>query len=552
MRARRRAWRHFFENRTRMTFFSRRTLLKQTFLAPALRISLRAQMRHAAPATERPSLDPNSLTRFVDPLPLGETARSAGTRPIPGHSSARAPFYRIAMRQIEVKLHRDLKPTRLWSFGDSAFSPIFETRSGEGFFVEWANELPKEHFLPIDHSLHGAEENQPEVRAVVHVHGAKAPPESDGYPEAWFEPGRSQLCYYPNEQDAAMLWYHDHAMGINRLNVYAGLVGLLNIRDSFEDGLKLPSGKYEVPLLLCDRFLDRESQLYYPVSGDPKSPWTPEVFGNLTLVNGRLFPYLDVEARPYRFRMVNGSNARFYYLSLDSGLEFHQIGSDQGLLPAPVSLKLLTLAPGERADLIVDFSAHRGKHLVLHSDTAPLTQFRVSGAETSGRSAPLPAVLRPVRRIPETEAVKTRLLTLNGYEDLKGNTILMLLNESRWHMPVTEKPVLGSTEIWELVNLTDDSHPIHLHMARFQILDRRRFEPFAFQTSRTVRYTGPVLPPDPNEAGWKDTVRAEPKMITRIIVRFDGFAGRYVWHCHILEHEDNDMMRPYDVIPARV
>lgn len=457
------------------------------------------------------------------------------------------------MREIRVPLHRDLKPTRLWTYGDSAFSPVLEARSGQALCVEWANELPREHFLPIDNTLHGAEASQPQVRTVVHVHGAKAPPESDGYPEAWFEPGRSQTCYYPNRQDSAMLWYHDHAMGINRLNVYAGLLGLFVIRDAVEDALNLPSGKYEVPLLLCDRMLDREGQLYYPVSGDPKSPWIPELFGDLTLVNGKIFPYLDVEPRLYRFRVVNGSNGRFFYLSLEDKIPFHQIGTDQGLLSAPVPLKLLTLAPGERADLLVDFSANAGRRLQLHSDSLALMQFRVGEAAPPPRDrqiATLPPALRPVRRTPESEAVKTRVLILNEYEDPKGNTILMLLNESRWHMPVTEKPVLNSTEIWELVNLTDDSHPIHLHMVRFQILDRRRFDAFAFESSRTVRYTGPVVPPDANEAGWKDTVRAEPKMITRIIVRFEGFPGRYVWHCHILEHEDNDMMRPYDVLPA--
>lgn len=532
-----------------MNVYSRRRLLQSALLAPALPFSVRAQMHSPPEMVDRPSLDPNTLARFVDPLPLGETARSLETRPVPGNATRQVPFYRLAMRQIEAKLHRDLKPTRLWSYGDSALSPILETRSGQGLLIEWANELPAEHFLPIDHSLHGAEPGKPPVRTVVHVHGAKVPPESDGYPEAWFESGRSRICYYPNEQDPAMLWYHDHAMGINRLNVYAGLLGLFFIRDGFEDGLSLPAGKYEVPLLLCDRLLDRGGQLYYPVSGDPKSPWIPEMFGNITLVNGKIFPYLDVEPRTYRLRILNGSNARFYYLSLGSGLVFQQIGSDQGLLPSPVSLKELALAPGERADLIIDFSAHSGQQLVLHSDTSALAQFRVSRL-ASGPAAPLLKALRPVERIPEAEAVKTRRLTLNEYVDLKGNMVLMLLNATRWHMPVTEKPVLGSTEIWELVNVTDDTHPIHLHMVRFQVLDRRGFEPFTYETAMTVRYTSPATPPSPNEMGWKDTVRAEAKAITRIIVRFEGYAGRYVWHCHILEHEDNDMMRPYDVIAA--
>ena len=163
----------------------------------------------------------------------------------------------------------------------------------------------------------------------------------------------------------------------------------------------------------------------------------------------------------------------------------------------------------------------------------------------------LPAGLRPVPKIPESEAAKIRMLSLIEIDDRAQNPVTMLLNRAHWNMPVTEDPVLNSVEIWNLINLTDDSHPIHLHLVRFQILDRRRFEPFFYKNQGVMKYTGPAVAPDPNEAGWKDTVRADPGMVTRIIVRFEGFVGRYVWHCHILEHEDNEMMRPYDVIAAR-
>jgi len=150
----------------------------------------------------------------------------------------------------------------------------------------------------------------------------------------------------------------------------------------------------------------------------------------------------------------------------------------------------------------------------------------------------------------ETAAVRTRALALTETKNMAGESMAMLLNGTPWHAPVTENPTLDSVEIWSFINSTDDSHPIHLHMVRFQILDRRRFEPFFYQTTGEVRYTGPATPPAPEEAGWKDTVRADPRMVTRIIVRFEGYAGRYVWHCHVLEHEDNEMMRPYDVIRA--
>jgi len=229
---------------------------------------------------------------------------------------------------------------------------------------------------------------------------------------------------------------------------------------------------------------------------------------------------------------------------------FQQIGTDQGLLPAPVPVKQLTLGPAERADVVIDFATHGGEQIILKNDVfTSIMQFRV--AKSGGKdSAALPQALRPVDRIPESAAVKTRQLSIDEYRDLTGNTTLMLLNKSYWHMPVTEKPVLNTTEIWTIVNPTDDSHPIHLHLVRFQILDRRRFEPFAFQTAGELKYTGPVTPPEPGEMGWKDTVRAEPKMVTRIIARFEGYTGRYVWHCHILEHEDNEMMRPYEIVAS--
>ena len=154
---------------------------------------------------------------------------------------------------------------------------------------------------------------------MVHLHGAKVPPSSDGYPEDWYVPGRSKVYHYPNQQDATLLWYHDHAMGINRLNVCAGMLGLYIIRDSFEDGLNLPKGEFEVPLVLTDRMIRADGQLYYPVSQLADAPWLPEYFGDAVLINGKLLPYLEVQPRKYRFRLLNGSNGRFYFLTLAHG-----------------------------------------------------------------------------------------------------------------------------------------------------------------------------------------------------------------------------------------
>ena len=271
------------------------------------------------------------------------------------------------MKEFSAKVHRDIQPTRFWGYGGSLPGPTFETKSSEGLMVEWVNELPTRHLFPIDHTLHGAERDKPEVRTVVHVHGTRVPPESDGYPERWIVSGQRAIHYYPNHQEAATLFYHDHAMGITRVNAVAGLFGVFLIRDQLEASLNLPTGPCEMPLTICDRQFSLDGQLSYRTSGNPAAPWTSEFYGNTVLLNGKIFPYLEVEPRQYRFRIVNSSNAGFYQLSvarddlnLIPGSEaFVQIGSDQGLLAAPVPLKSLLLTPGERADLIIDFSRWR-------------------------------------------------------------------------------------------------------------------------------------------------------------------------------------------------
>jgi spore coat protein A, manganese oxidase len=489
---------------------------------------------------QNPALDLNKLAKFADPLPIPAVAKTNGEK---NH-------YRLEMSEIRVKVHRDLPATRMWGYNGTSPGPVIETRSGESISIEWVNRLPLKHFLPIDHNLHGAEKDKPEVRAVVHVHGAKTPPESDGYPEDWYVPGKSVTYRYPNQQDAAALWYHDHAMGINRLNIYAGLFGLYLIRDSYEDALNLPKGAYEIPLVIYDRSFRSSGSLDYPVSGMPDSPWVPEAFGEAMMVNGKLFPHLDVEPRKYRFRVLNASNGRFFHLSLSNGQKLIQIGTDQGLMPAPVALDSFVIAPGERFDLIVDFAESAGDGIVLKSDAFEIMQFRVSRNKAPGAGSPLPVTLRPVPKTPETLAIKTRRIPLIELKGSNGDSMTMLLGGRHWDMPITENPILDTVEIWELVNTTEDSHPIHLHLVRFQILDRRSFdEPYYF-SARQIRYTGPLVPPDPYETGWKDTIRAHSKMITRIIVRFEGYAGRYVWHCHVLEHEDNEMMRPYEVLKS--
>jgi spore coat protein A len=484
-----------------------------------------------------PALDPNTLAKFVDPLPVPPKARRIG-------KTAR---FRVPMREAWIKLHRDLPATRLWTYDRCFPGPTIEARSGEQLCVEWPSQLPRRHFLPIDHHLHGADRDKPEVRTVVHVHGARVPVESDGYPENWYTPGHSATYRYPNRQEAATLFYHDHAMGITRLNAWAGLFGLYIIREAAEDALDLPKGPYEIPLVICDRLLRRDGQLDYPRSPRPDAPWVAEAFGNVMLVNGKAFPYLEVDPRKYRFRVLNASNGRFYHLSLSNGQPFFLIGCDQGLLPSPAQVSSFVLAPGERADLVSDFGDQAGERIVLQNDAFVVMEFRVGRTRAAG-DRPLPRILRPLPKIPESAAVRTRVLTVDEYMNVGGESMLMLLNNSHWSMPVTEKPVLDTTEIWSIVNPTDDSHPIHLHLVRFQLLDRRNYNPLAYGKTGQLTYLGPAVGPDPSESGWKDTVRAHSKMVTRFIVPFSGYPGRYVWHCHILEHEDNEMMRPYEVV----
>lgn len=232
---------------------------------------------------------------------------------------------------------------------------------------------------------------------------------------------------------------------------------------------------------------------------------------------------------------------------MSPALDFHQIGTEQGFLATPARMKLLILGPAERADLVVDFSGKESKEVYLRTDVAMVMQFRVASRSVADPSS-LPERLRPIPRTPESAAVKTRKLTLADYQNRLGISRILLLNGTRWSEPVTENPELDSTEIWSFINLTDDSHPIHLHLVRFQILDRTPFDLSVYQLTGKIVFNGPAATLEANESGWRDTVRVDPMTVTRIIVKFEGYKGRYVWHCHMLEHEDNEMMRPYEVV----
>ena len=534
---------------------TRRTFLRRaSAFSLATSAALTAEQQSTEHGAKAPTIAPPSvpllhaleIPPFVDPLPIPPVVDLTH----PARRATRlAPTHRISMREIHVSLHRDLPPARLWSYGTGAIGPTLIARANTPISIQWSNDLPRKHFLPIDYTLHGCGRDIPEVRSSVHVHGARVPTRDDGYPEDWFVPGTSKTSLYPLQQEAATLWYHDHAMGINRLNHYAGLFGAFLIRDAHEDALHLPSGPYEIPLFFYDRNLTRDGQLFYPTSPDPEKPWVSEFEGDALLINGKIRPFLDVEPRLYRFRTINAANSRFYGLTLSNKQPLIQIGSDQGLLAAPVELPRLTIAPGERADLLIDFTQSAGQTLHLRTGALDILEFRVAPKPSLPSSRiPLPSLFRPLPRTPESAATLTRRITLNEYQDGAQNSMLMLLNRRHWHEPVTERPKLNSTEIWEFVNQTEDVHPMHLHLVRFQILDRRPFDTFAFLMKKEMRFTGPPDPPAPNELGWKDIAQCPPGIITRILVKFEGYPGDYLYHCHILEHEANDMMRPFEVL----
>lgn len=495
---------------------------------------------------------PSTLTPFVDALPIPATLQPSG----------KGNLYDVHMTQFRQKLHRDLPATTVQGYNGQYPGPTLDVDEGKAVQVRYTNDLPATALLPTDPlnmdgsmQVMGAAAMNP-VRNVVHLHGGHVPAASDGHPSGVITPGQSVTYSYPNKDTEGFSWYHDHAMGTTRTGVYAGLEGLYFVRPKgdVEKKLNLPSGKYEVPLLIQDRSFDAAGQLVYPQS------WAPETYGNVALVNGKVWPYLNVEPRKYRLRVLNGSNARFYHLTLPVGVRVTQIGSDGSLLERALPVTELTLAPAERADLIVDFSKlQAGDQVVLHNDApAPypngeepplpdIMQFRVV-APTGRDTSSVPANIQSIDRLDPAKAARSRDFVLKEYVDGNDEPVKLLINDQPFGSAITDKPKLNSTEVWRFVNTTEDTHPMHVHLSEFQILDRRSFNAQHYLDTGEMVYTGPAVPPTPEEAGWKDTVRAEPGQVARVILRFKDHAGEFMLHCHILEHEDNDMMRAFEVV----
>lgn len=712
----------------------------------------------------QPTLPGAHIPKYVDAVPTFNGKR------IDGKSAVTVDMVEFQQQILPASVYANLPApynagTYLWGYKTNGGAPSFpaatiEATKGTATMVTYTNSLANANGKPLvlqqsivsDLSIHSADPlglitknkcmTEPPlpleclqffaapIPAVPHLHGAEVLSDFDGMPDSWFTPGMtykgpafvSNVYTYPNTQEATTLWFHDHALGMTRQHVYAGLAGFYLLRDAFDTGLtggatvnpmNLPAGPYETELLVADRQFDINGQLYFPAGlpgdgpgfngGPPNADhhpyWIPEFFGDVNTVNGKSWPLMHVEPRRYRFRFVNGSNARFYQLQLftaasgaptaTAGPAIWQIGSDGGFLNAPTNLDSnpipgVFIAPGERSDVIVDFTGRTGSFILTNGqgcdDPAnaatcgafgpfpsgdppdPATSGQVmmftvdtplAGTDGSFNPAAGGAMLRGggmrppamVNIKPTGQPNVRRQLVLVEVEG-QGGPEEVLLNNSGWDgnrenlvpgatptpiagsvsnghgIQATENPQVGATEIWEVANLTEDAHPIHIHLVQFQVINRQdmvvgadgddtiyraawdatfpggTFNGETFAAGTFIPGYGPptnyltanadgalggnlafggagflmagtTATPPANEAGWKDTIKMYPKTVTRIAVRFapqaspvngTGAAAAgvnqftfdptapgpgYVWHCHILDHEDNQMMRPY-------
>ena len=570
------------------------------------------------------------------------------------------------------------RPVRVKWINELVQDPVACAASTDPATDPACNFLP--HLLPVDPTLHWANppggiadrDSRPTftetpgpytgpVPLVTHVHGAVGVgDESDGYAEAWYLPaannipvgfatagtwynffaGKALASYgaawgpgfatfeYPNENRASTIWYHDHALGMTRLNVYSGPAGFYIVRGGpagdkavvdtrFGSAAvlpgpapkandKFPPGKtyYEIPIAIQDRSFNTDGSLFYPDSrvffdefAGPYIPfsnvspiWNPEFFGNMIMVNGNTWPFQTVEQRRYRFRFLNGCQSRFLILDFNNipNVKVWQIGNEGGFLAAPVNITAdhgnrLLMGLAERADMIVDFTNVPVGNYVLGNvgpdepfgggepgvdfnvadpdSTGQVMQFRVVPAVAPDPTTPPQFFVLPaISPLPAANPTPRKLALIEMMsevhdgpsEAMLGNLVDGVAIHKMWSDPVTENPAVGDTEIWELYNTTADAHPMHIHEIVFEIVNREGLvlDPGTGEPVQPIQLDGNVTLPMPWEAGFKDTAIAYPGQVTRMKVKFDK-PGQFVWHCHIVEHEDNEMMRPYRIGPVQ-
>ncbi len=501
------------------------------------------------------------LTPFVEPLPIPPILSSTGTR------ADGVPQYTVSVEETTQSVHPELPSTTLWTYNGAWPASTIVAVKDQPIEVTYVNNLPAggggnrgNNLLEVDTCAHGPNDWGKSKRVVTHLHGGHVPARVDGQPEYHILPGETDVYEYPNNQDAATVWYHDHALGITRLNVYGGMAGFYLIADG-EDTLGpgnafgLPSGPYEIGMAIQDRSFNEDGSLFYNAQLEDAFK------GDKIVVNGKVWPYLNVDQGKYRFRLLNGSQSREYSLRMENITQpgndpgFTLVGTDLGLIDGPVNLgnSIGIQAPAERMDVVVDFAGFpAGTEIILRNDepTPPrlpnVMKFIVTGQ--TGYTGNVSPVLRPVTPLPESSAHGTRHFRLAKVTASCSNDPGRSINEwlvqsldgpdgnvigEHWD-DLSEFPVLGTREIWEFENPTNSMHPMHVHLVKFQILDK------------TDLTTGQPIPLEPWEINtWKDIVRIPANAKARIIMDFEDYLGRFPQHCHLLDHEDHEMMRQF-------
>jgi spore coat protein A len=577
----------------------------------------------------------------------------------------RTGIYHVDMAQTVqhtglLKANGKRASTTVWGYGTSKGvswpGPTFDVRKDVETQVRWTNKLtrkngkPLPHLLPVDESAHwcyslpgytqySIEKNG--VPTIAHLHGGHSDSQYDGNPEFFMSPGRKvvgpqwlgnaeKVFTYSNTQVAGNLWYHDHALGITRLNVYAGLAGFYFVRDDFDTGkpdnpLGLPAAPYELAYAIQDRMFAENGELFYPayendpfwddfITGEGATPPIPggpsalaEFFGDHIVVNGKIWPKADVEPRHYRMRLLNGTDSRFLvvqFRAVDAGatdlssagapLPFDVIGSDQGLASAAMPMTTLVFEPGSRYDVVFNFAdpALQGMRIIMENiggdspfggafggDLAPEDFFEDRQTDrimAFDISMPLnmnvadnynSAAIAAFSGVDATGATTRKVALFEGTDEygrlqpLLGNGDGVTFTAQPWHLPTTETPALDATEEWEIYNFTGDAHPVHLHLVHFEILGRKSLTFEEGDTPQNILQHNGTYGEAPSpvdiavggavnlgtadgyaEDAPKDMVTALPEQVTTVRAKFDK-QGRYVWHCHILSHEDHEMMR---------
>jgi spore coat protein A len=440
----------------------------------------------------------------------------------PTTSTSTADFYDLQIREAYAEIIPGLQ-TRIIGFNGMTPGPTIRARAGRQTVMSHYNGLPPTTLW-----------NTP-GNCTIHLHGGHIPASEDGYPTDYIRPGITRSYSYPNNQLPTTLWYHDHCMDFTGPHVWYGMAGFYLLSDDYEDSLGLPSGAYEVPLVIQDRNFDANGQLVYT-----RNRMQGET-GNTILVNGTIQPYFNVATRRYRLRVLNGSNARFYRLALSNGASFQVLGMEGGLLPRPVTVTSLTLAPAERADIVIDFgSLAVGTTIELRntlvgstSSVYKIMRFDVTRSEAD--PSKVPANLRALTKLNPAQAVTTRNFTISmmmgGGMGGMGSGPMWVINGLGFDPNrIDAQPKLGTTEIWRFTNRSGMAHPIHMHDVMFQILDINGAAPAA------------------THAGWKDTVVVPAMGNARVIARFEDYTGLYMFHCHMLEHEDYMAMAQFKVV----